>query len=122
YIGQSFGGLYGTAFAALETGLNKAVFSGDGGTSVNISRLAISGRPLASFYLSSMTPSLLNVPPAPQEAYFHDNFNDEYVYRDQPAVIDNVYGALPIQAAFEVAEWLDMMGDPLSYAAAIRPG
>ena len=55
------------------------------------------------------------MPPAPQQAYFHDLFNDEYVYRDQ-VTTDSVTGALPIQAAFEQAEWLGMLGDPLSYA------
>ena len=122
YIGQSFGSTYGTLFNALETDVNKAVLNGMGGTSVDVSRLAISGRPLASFYLASMNPPLLNVPPALAEAYFHDNFNDEYVLRDQPVVLNNVPGALPIQAAFEVADWLHMLGDPLSYASHLRAG
>jgi hypothetical protein len=90
--------------------------SGDGGTSVDIARLAISGRPLAIEFLGGFTPSLLNVPPAPQEVYFHDNFNDNYVFRDQPPVVNHISGAPAIQAAFELADWTSMVGDALAFA------
>ncbi len=66
-----------------------------------------------------MNPDLLNVSVtkiAPPEAYFHDSFNDNYVFRDTPPVINNVPGAMAIQAAFEAADWLGMLGDALSYA------
>jgi hypothetical protein len=59
------------------------------------------------------------VPTAPPQAYFHDRFNDEYVYREQ-VITDGVPGALPIQAAFEEADWLGMLGDPLSYAPHLK--
>ena len=120
YVGQSFGSTYGTLFHSVEPSVMKAVLNGAGGTSVDVSRLAISGRPLAAFYLATNNPSLLNVPPAPSQAFFHDIFNDNYVFRDLPAVVNNVAGALPIQAAFEVADWLGMLGDPLSYAGHLK--
>ncbi len=44
------------------------------------------------------------------------DFNDNYVFRDSPPVVNNVPGAMAIQAAFEAADWLGMLGDPLSYA------
>ncbi len=116
YIGQSFGSTYGTMFDAVEPAVEMAVLNGDGGTSVDVARLSISGRPLASAYLESLSPELLNVPPAPPEAYFNDNFNDNYVFRDVSPVVNNVPEAPALQAAFETADWLGMVGDPLAYA------
>jgi hypothetical protein len=118
YTGQSLGSTYGTLFHALEPTVAAAVLNGDGGTSVDVARLSISGRPLGIGYLAQL--GLLNVPPAPSETYFHDAFNDNYVFRDSPPVINNVPGALAIQAAFEAADWLGMLGDPLSYAPHLK--
>jgi Bacterial virulence factor lipase N-terminal len=114
YLGQSLGSTYGTLFEAVEPQVPAAVFSVGGGTSVDVARLAISGRPLGVEYLAPF--GLLNVPPASPEPYFHDAFNDNYVFRGNPPVTNNVPEALSIQAAFEAAEWLGMLGDPLSYA------
>jgi dienelactone hydrolase len=118
YVGQSFGGTYGTLFQAVEPNVQPAVLNGDGGTSVDIARLAITGRPLGVEYLASVNTSLLNVDSgiAPPEPYFNDDFNDNYVFRDMPPVTNTVAGAMAIQAAFEAAEWVGMLGDPLSYA------
>ena len=121
YVGQSFGGNYGALFHALEPAVSRAILNATGGSMVDVSRLAISARPLGAFYLATNNPSLLNVPPAPPQAYFHDAFNDNYVLRDQPVVVNNIPGAMPIQAAFEVAEWLNMVGDPLAYAPHLKP-
>ncbi|HEY1950319.1 MAG TPA: hypothetical protein VGG97_25135 [Bryobacteraceae bacterium] len=118
YVGQSFGSTYGTLLNAVEPTVTAAVLNGDGGTSVDVARISISGRPLGIEYLAPA--GLLNVPPAPLEAYFHDQFNDNYVFRDNPPVINNVPGAMPIQAAFEAADWLGMLGDPLSYAPHLK--
>ena len=114
YTGQSFGSFYGTVFEAVEPSVSAGTLNGCG-SQIDVARLSIVGRQLGTAYLASFSPPLLNVPPAPQQAYFHDYFNDEYVYRG-PAITDNVPGALAIQAAFEQAEWLSMLGDPLSYA------
>ena len=116
YVGQSLGGTYGTLFHAVDPTIRAAVLNGDGGTSVDVARLSLSGRPLAREFLASVNPALFNVPPAPGEAYFHDNFNDNYVFRDLPPVVNTVPGAMAIQAAFEAADWLNMLGDPLSFA------
>ena len=111
YVGQSFGGTYGTLFQAVEPAIKAAVLNGAGGTSVDVARLSITGRPLAIEYLRSINPALLNVPPPP-----NGNFNDNYVFRDTSPVENHVPGAMAIQAAFEAADWLGMLGDPLSYA------
>lgn len=122
YVGQSFGGTYGTLFHATEPNEKVALLNGAGGTSVDVARLAITGRPLAIEYLSSISPALLNVDAgiAPPEPYFHDDFNDNYVFRDMPAVTNSIAGAMAIQAAFEAAEWVGMVGDPLSFAPHLK--
>jgi hypothetical protein len=122
YIGQSFGSTYGTLFEAVDPYERLAILNGDGGTSVDVARLAISGRPLAIEYLASVSPALLNVDAgiAPPEPYFHDDFNDNYVFANQPPVTNNVAGAMAIQAAFEAADWVGMIGDPLSFAPHLK--
>ena len=120
YLGQSLGAIYGTLAHAVEPHIRAAVLNGDGGPFSDDARLAISSRPLGAAYLGMNNPALLNVPPAQPEEYFHDAFNDNYVYRDSPVVINNVPGALDIQAAFETAEWLNMLGDPLSFAPHLK--
>ena len=120
YVGQSFGGTYGTLFQAVEPDVKTAVLNGAGGTSVNVARLGITGRALSIGYLASVNPALLNVPPAPPERYFHDAFNDNYSFRAAAPVVNNVPGAMAIQAAFEAADWLGVLGDPLSYAPHLK--
>ena len=118
YVGQSFGGTYGTLFQAVEPKVTTAVLNAAGGTSVDVARLAITALPLSAEYLASL--GLINEPPAPPEnlfnAYFNFYFNDNYVFRDASPVVNNVPGAMPIQAALEAADWLGMLGDPMSYA------
>ena len=122
YTGQSFGSTYGTLFHAVDPDVNAAVLNGDGGSSIDVARLALTARPLADFYLQGVNPALFNVAAgiAPPEAYFHDAFNDNYVFRDMPPVVNNIKGAIAIQAAFEAADWLSMLGDPLSYAPHLK--
>jgi hypothetical protein len=57
---------------------------------------------------------------APPEEYFHDQWNDNYVFRDQPPVTNTVTGAMAIQAAFEAPDWLGMLGDPLAFAPHLK--
>ena len=118
YVGQSFGGTYGTLFHAVEPGVTSAVLNGDGGTSVDIARLAVTALPLGAAYLGPL--GLLNVPPAPPEnlfsLYVNGYFNDNYVFRNMAPVVNSIQGAMAIQAAFEAADWLGVLGDPLSFA------
>jgi len=119
YTGQSFGSFYGTLFEAVEPDVRAGALNSGGGTQVDAARLGPIARQIGAAYLAGFTPPLLNVPPAPSQAYFHDSFNDEYVYRGQE-ITDTVPGALAIQAAFEEADWLGMLGDPVSYAAHLK--
>jgi len=119
YTGQSFGSFYGTLFQAVEPGVPAGTINSGGGTQVDAARLSPGVRLFGAVYLAGFAPPLLNVPPAPSQTFFHDSFNDEYVYRGQ-AITDSVPGALAIQSAFEQADWLGMLGDPLSYAAHLK--
>ncbi len=119
YVGQSFGSTYGTLFQAVEPAIGSTVLNGAGGTSADVARLAITGRPLGLLYLASLNdPALLNVLAgmAPPQPYFHDYWNDNYVYRDQPPVTNTVGGAITIQSALEAVDWAGMVGDPLAFA------
>src|SRR5581483_10042395 len=100
YVGQSFGSTYGTLFHAVEPDVKAAVLNGAGGTSVDVARLSISGRLLAIGYLASINLELLNVSSgaAPPELYFRNTpgipdqgaFNDNYVFRDSPPLVNTV--------------------------------
>jgi len=92
----------------VEPDVPAGTLNGGGGTQVAVARLSPSARPLGAAYLPGITRPLLNVPPAPWQAYFHDSFNDKYVYRGQ-AIVDSVPGALAVQSAFEQADWLGML-------------
>jgi pimeloyl-ACP methyl ester carboxylesterase len=123
YVGQSFGSTVGTLFTAVDPTVPAAVLNGDGGTSTDIARLALTGRPLGLAFLASLNdPALFNVASlgAPPENYFHDQFNDNYVFKDEPPVTNDVPGAMAIQAAFEAPDWLGMLGDPLSFAPHLK--
>jgi pimeloyl-ACP methyl ester carboxylesterase len=120
YVGQSLGSIYGTLFAAIEPGVKTFVLNGDGGSEVDIARLSISGRPEAIAYLALTNPALFNGSIAPPEPYFHDVFNDNYVFPGSGPVVNAVPGAMAIQSAFETADWLDMLGDSLSYAPHLK--
>lgn len=117
FTGQSFGSFYGTLFETVNPYVEAATLNVGGGTQVDVARLSPIARALGAAYLAGFSPPLNNVPPAPPEAPFNDTyFNDQYVYRGQ-AVTASVPGALAIQAAFEQADWLSMIGDPLGFAA-----
>jgi hypothetical protein len=119
YVGQSFGSFYGTLLEAVEPNVTMGTLNAGGGTQADVARLSPIARQLGAVYLASFAPPLNNVPPAPSQTYFHDSFNDEYVYRGQ-GITDNVPGALAIQAALEAPDWLGMLGDPLSYAGHLQ--
>lgn len=119
YTGQSFGSFYGTLFEAVEPDVLAGTLNSGGGTQVDAARLSPIARQVGAAYLTGFTPTRLNVPPAPSQTYFHDSFNDEYAYRGE-AITDTVPGALAVQDAFEEADWLGMLGDPLSYAAHLQ--
>jgi hypothetical protein len=107
YGGQSLGGIYGTIFSALEPNVRGSVLNVGGGTIVDIVRWSSSYHGLAAAELASRVPSLLNA---------GNDFNDNYVFPFQPVKVNDVPGAIQIQNAFELYEWLESPGDPVYYA------
>ena len=107
YVGQSLGSLYGTIFSALEPAVPASVLNVGGGSVEDIVRWSQSYHSLAAALLGARTPSLLNE---------GTDFNDNYVFPYQPAFVNEVPGAIAIQNAFELYEWLQSPGDPVNYA------
>jgi len=120
YIGQSEGAIFGTVFNAVDPNIQAVALSVGGGSSVDIARTAITGRLLALGYAQQK--GLFNVllAGAPPQPYYNDPMNDNYVFRDQPVVINKVPGSVAVQAGFESADWLQMLGDPLSFASHLK--
>jgi len=111
YAGQSLGGLYGTVFTAAEPYVRAAALNVGGGSVVDIARWSQEFRYLVRDYLDARTPPLLNA---------GDDFDDDYVLRDQPVKVTRVPGAIEVQNVLEAAEWRQMPGDPASYAPHLR--
>lgn len=120
YGGQSEGSIFGTVFNAVEPHVKAAVFSAGGGTSVDIARLALTARPLGLAYAEPRGLYNVELLGAPPEPYFNDPMNDNYVFRDEPPVVNEVIGAPAVQAGFESADWLQMLGDPLSFGSHLK--
>ena len=111
YAGQSLGGLYGTVFTAVEPYVRAAALNVGGGSVVDIARWSQEFRYLVRDYLEARMPPLLNA---------GDDFDDDYVLRDQPVKVTRVPDAIEVQNVLEAAEWLQMPGDPASYAPHLR--
>ena len=112
YFGQSFGGIYGTIFLAVEPSVRAGVPNVPGGPIIEIARLSPSFRGLVALSLVSRVPSLLN------GGFF--GFNENMPLRDQPPLTNTVPGAIEIQTALDATEWVSQSGNPVAYAPHIR--
>ena len=120
YAGQSFGGIYGTIFLGVESGLKAGVPNVPGGSITEVARLGVF-RFLTAVALATRQPQLLNLPPTPGVPVpFNLNFNENIPLRGQPPRVNNVPGASAIQQALERNEWVQQSGNPVSYAPYIR--
>jgi hypothetical protein len=117
YAGQSFGGIYGAQFLALEPDVHQGVLNVPGGSVIEIARLSPSFRSLVGAALFFRTPTLYNVlPPAPNL----QNFVENIPLRDEPPRIDTVPGAAAIQQALDRIEWAQNAANPVAYAPHLR--
>lgn len=116
YAGQSFGGIYGTQFMALEPAVHAGVLNVPGGSIPEIARLSPSFRSLIGLALITRSPSLYNVTPDPTL----QNFVENIPLRNQPIVVDTVPGASAIQEYLDRAQWAQESGDPVAYASHVR--
>jgi hypothetical protein len=112
YAGQSFGGIYGLDFVALEPDLVAGVANVPGGPIIEIARLSPSFRPLVGLGLHGRTPSLYNAVPNP----LFTNFVENMPLRGEPIRIDTVPGASTIQELIDRDEWAQQSANPAALA------
>jgi len=112
YFGQSFGGIYGVKFLAIEPNVRLGVPNVAGGAIIEIARLSPSFRGLVTLGLLTRTPPLLNLPGFA--------FNENMPLRNLPPLIDTVPGASAIQQQIEWSEWATESGNPAAYAVHLR--
>lgn len=141
YFGQSLGGIYGTAFLAVEPNVKAGVLNVPGGSHVELQRLSPpSGRALVASRLAARQPSLTNapgvnsidgvsIPGLPQ-------FDENMPLRDgvpltvgladgttriiQSPLNNTVPGAIEIQQFLENTEWVMQPGNPVAYSLHLR--
>jgi hypothetical protein len=113
YAGQSFGGIYGLDFVALEPDLVAGVANVPGGPIIEIARLSPSFRPLVGLGLLARTPSLYNAVPNPP---FFTSFVENMPLRGEPIRIDTVPGASAIQELIDRDEWAQQSANPAALA------
>jgi hypothetical protein len=116
YFGQSFGGIYGTTFMAVEPDVHAGAINVPGGSISEIARLSPAFRPLVGIALATRTPSLYNAAP---NATF-TNFNEDMPLSGLVPLIDTVPGADAIQSYVDQQIWAQAPADPVAYAVHIR--
>jgi dienelactone hydrolase len=117
YAGQSFGGIYGVKFLAVEPSLRAGVPNVPGGPIIEIARLSPNFRVLVGLSFAARVPSLLNSPPFAPPLW---GFNENIPLRNQSPVINTVAGAMEIQEAIDFTEWVSQAGNPVAYAPHLR--
>jgi hypothetical protein len=139
YVGQSLGGIYGTAFLAVEPDVRAGVLNVAGGSAIESARLSVQFRASVGASLASRTPSLLNGPGVTQidgVSVPGPAFDENMPLRDgvaltvrladgtqrviQSPVINTVPGAMPIQELIDHTEWVSQAGNPVAYAPHLR--
>jgi hypothetical protein len=108
YFGQSFGGIYGTKFLAVEPHVRTGVPNVAGGSIIEVARLG-GFRPLVVASLAARTPAL---------TLLLGSFNENIPLRNLPPVIDTTAG--PIQTVIDNTEWVTQSGNPAAYAPHLR--
>lgn len=140
YLGQSLGGVCGTAFLAVEPDVRAGVLNVTGGSGAEVNRLSTAFRgPRIGTSLAARTPSLLNGPGFTSldgVSVLGQKFDENMPLRDgvplhvrladgterviQSPVINTVAGAMPIQEVLEDTEWVSQSGNPVAYAPHLR--
>ena len=117
YFGQSFGGIYGTKFIAVEPDVRAGVPNVPGGAVIEIARLSPVFRPLVGFALRSRVPSLSNAGPFAPPLW---GFRESIPLRDDPAIVNPAPGAMAIQEVIDNTEWVSQSGNSVAYAPHLR--
>lgn len=124
FSGFSQGAHYGAELLALSPDLVGGVLTSGGSSQMEIRRISPAARGnQAGFQCAVRTPSLINpngltefggIPVQPPF------FNENKPFRDQPILVNDVPGALAIQALFENVEWVNQPGEASAFAPHIR--
>ena len=107
YVGQSFGGMYGTLLVAVEPRIRAAVLNAPGGPVIEIGRQAAAFRPSVITGLQSRNPSLMNG---------EKDFVEAIPLPGEAPVKAPPAGALDIQDYFDHVEWLNQAANPVAFA------
>ncbi|HZV95614.1 MAG TPA: hypothetical protein VFF62_06790 [Candidatus Nitrosocosmicus sp.] len=107
YLGQSFGGIYGTLLMVVEPRIRLGVLNVPGGPIVEIGRQAAAFRPGVIRTLSLRNPSLMNG---------EKDFTESIPLFDEPPVKQPAAGSLEIQDLFDRVEWLNQSANPVAFA------
>lgn len=120
YFGQSFGGIYGTMFLAIEPAVRVGVPNVAGGPTIEIIRLSPVFRP-TTLAPAVQLRGLANLPPVTIPGLGTvAQFNENFPLRNQPPVINTVPGAMALQTFFDRSEWAGSIGNPVTYAPHLR--
>lgn len=116
YTGQSFGGIYGTMFLAVEPDVHVGVPNVPGGPAIEIIRLS----PFFRNTLFAPVAAVRGLTNNPGGATPAEQFIENIPLRNQPAVTNDVPGAMALQEFIDRSEWAGQIGDPVSYAPHLR--
>jgi hypothetical protein len=112
YYGQSLGGIHGTIAVAANPALEYGLLNVPGGPLSDVARLSPSFRPLVTQTLGDSVPSLLNGP--------GQGFTEDQPLPGDPPVSKPAKGAIAIQNAFALTNWIDRTGSPEGYSPLLR--
>lgn len=116
YTGQSFGGIYGTMFLAIEPDVRVGVPNVPGGPAIEIIRLS----PFFRDTLFSPSAALRGLMNHPSGATPGDQIVENIPLRDEPVRINSVPGAMALQEFIDRSHWAAQVGDPVTYAPHLR--
>ena len=117
YFGQSFGGIYGVKFIAVEPDVRAGVPNVPGGSIIEIVRLSPVFRALLGLALVARVPALCNAGPVAPPLWC---FQESIPLRDDPPVTAPAPGAMEIQQLLDNTEWASQSGNPVAYAPHLR--
>ena len=111
YVGQSFGGIYGTLLMAVDPLVRVGVLNVPGGPIVEIARQSPAFRGLVTEQLKLRQPPLLNG---------EGDFTESIPLPGEAPERQPAAGALAIQAFFDRAEWLTQAANPVAFAPYVK--
>lgn len=116
YTGQSFGGIYGTMFLAIEPAVRVGVPNVPGGPGIEIIRLS----PFFRSALFAPAVALRGLVNNPGGATPGDQIIENLPLRNEPVRVNTVAGAMALQAFIDRSQWATSVGDPVTYAPHLR--